>query len=113
MKVEIRFRGLEAENALREHTLRRIHYRLSRFGRELGTVVVRIGDVNGPKGGVDKRCHVTVRGKHFAVLSLDELSGDAYSAVDAAMERMGRVVGREVERTRASRRDDVDVRRAS
>ena len=113
MKIEIRFRGLEYSNALREHVARRIHFHLSRFGSELMTVLVRIADVNGPKGGIDKRCQVTVRGQRFGSATLNEMSGDAYSAVDMAMERVSRSVGRELDRVRGPRRGSYNLRRAA
>lgn len=113
MKTEVRFRGIESSDALREYTVRRIHFQLSRFNGAIGSVVVRIGDVNGPKGGADKRCHVTVRGGAVGVVTVDERSADAYRAVDLALERAARAAGRELERCRASRRSEVPVARAS
>jgi hypothetical protein len=113
MKVEVRFRGVEASESLREHAVRRSHAGLSRFGAELEAVVVRIDDVNGPKGGVDKRCRVVVRGRRFSPLSFDGVSGDAWSAVDLALERITRAVGRELQRARSYRRDDEGFGRAS
>jgi len=100
MKIDVRFHGLESSDALREHAARRVHFHLSRFGGEVTAIVVRLADVNGPKGGVDKRCQVTVRGPRFGSATLDEMSGDAYSAVDVAVERIGRSVGRELGRAR-------------
>lgn len=104
MKIEVRFRNIEASDELREHVLRRIHFQLSRFNGVLRAVVVRIGDINGPKGGADKRCHVTVRGRALGQVTVDELSADARSAVDLALERAARAVGREIERGREARR---------
>jgi putative sigma-54 modulation protein len=104
MKTEVRFRGLEPSDALRDHAAQRIHSHLSRFSNEVTNVLVRISDVNGPKGGLDKRCQVTVRGSRFGSATVDELSGDAYSAVDMAAERIGRSIGRELERVRSVRR---------
>ena len=113
MKIEVRFRGLESSDALREHVSRRIHLHLSRFGNEVTAVLVRIADVNGPKGGIDKRCQVTVRGPRFGSATLDEASGDAYSAVDTAVERIGRSVGRGLDRARSDRRSGYSIGRAS
>jgi len=72
MKIEVRFRGIEASDTLREHVVRRVHFRLSRFGGGVGSVVVRIGDVNGPRGGVDKRCHVAARGPALAPILIEQ-----------------------------------------
>jgi len=113
MKIEVRFRGIQASDALRDHVARRVHFQLSRFNGGVSSVVVRIGDINGPKGGADKRCHVTVRGPTISPVMIDDLSGDAYSAIDMALERAARTVGRELERLRASRRPDGAVGRAS
>ena len=105
MKVDIRFRGLEASDFLRDHALRRAQFHMSRFGTEVSSVVVRIADINGPKGGIDKRCQVTVKGPLFGSTNLDEESADAYAVVDGALERVSRVVGKAIERARSAARD--------
>jgi ribosome-associated translation inhibitor RaiA len=104
MKIDVRFRGLEGSDALREHILRRIRFKLSRFARQVSSVVVRMGDVNGPKGGVDKRCHVTVRGPALPSTTIENLNADAYVAVDLAVERAGQTVARELGRVRTVHR---------
>jgi len=101
MKTEVRFHGVETSESLREHAVRRIHLHLSRFGSDLTGVVIRIGDVNGPKGGLDKRCRVTVRGPRVGSATLDEYSGDIWSAVDLALERVAQNVGRTLEKARS------------
>jgi len=104
MKIDIRFRGLEGSDALREHIIRRLHFKLSRFKRKVTSVLVRIGDVNGPRGGVDKRCHVTVSGPTLPSTNIQDLNADAYTAVDLAVERAGHAVARVLGRTRAVNR---------
>jgi putative sigma-54 modulation protein len=113
MKIDVRFRGLKRSDALRDHAVRRIHSHLRRFGHEISSVVVRISDVNGPKGGVDKQCQVTVRGRRLSGVIVDDLRGDAYSAVDMAVERVSRRVGRDLERVRGARVPFPMPRRAS
>jgi len=104
MKIEVRFRGLEASDSLSAYVVRSAHLQLSRFDAAIGSVVVRIGDVNGPKGGLDKRCHVTLRGPALGTLTLEHLSADPYSGVDLLLERAARTAGREIERARTIRR---------
>ncbi|MCC6526121.1 MAG: HPF/RaiA family ribosome-associated protein [Polyangiaceae bacterium] len=104
MKIEIRFRSLTANDALEEHAVRRVHLELARFGREVDAVVVRIADVNGPRGGVDKRCQVTVSGRRIGALAVDGRHEDAFAAVSLALGRGARAVGRGLERARAERR---------
>ena len=105
MKIDVRFRGLGSTEALREHAERRILFQLSRFGHELSAVVVRVSDINGPRGGLDKRCRIAVRGRRIPVLVIEETSADASSAIDLAVGRIARTVGRELERARGVRLD--------
>jgi ribosome-associated translation inhibitor RaiA len=84
--------------------LHRIHSHLRRLGSALGAVIVRLSDVNGPKGGVDKRCQIMLRRTGRRPVTIDELDVDAYTAVDIAVDRAARAAGRERERARATRR---------
>ncbi len=113
MEIEVRFRALDSSEALRDHTERQLHAHLDRFGDEVTAAVVRISDVNGPKGGVDKRCQVTVHGPLFGSATLDDMTGDAYSSVDLAVERIGRAVAREIDRARTERRTGDPLRTGS
>jgi putative sigma-54 modulation protein len=112
MKIEVRFRALDPSEPLREYLLRAVHFHLSRFGTELTSVSARIGDINGPKGGIDKRCQLHVRGPRLRSFVVAEVSADAYAAVDACAERAARSVGRQLERFR-TRDDSGPQQRAS
>ncbi|HEU5076094.1 MAG TPA: HPF/RaiA family ribosome-associated protein [Polyangiaceae bacterium] len=113
MKIDVRFRGLEPSDALRDHAVRAIQFHLRRFGQEISWVLVRISDVNGPKGGLDKQCQVTVHGRRLSNVILDDLSGDAHSAIDMAVERVSRAVARDLQRVRGARAPFPMPRRAS
>ena len=102
--IDIRFCGLEGSNSLRAHIVRRLRLQWRHLDRTLSSVVVRLSDVNGPKGGADKRCHVTLRRPGLRPITIEEFSEDAYSAVDTAVERAVRAAARGLERVRAMRR---------
>lgn len=103
MKILVRFHGLQASSALGEHARRRASARLGRFRDQLSRVVIRLGDVNGPRGGVDKRCQIEVQGRRIEPAALEQMSSDPYTAVDRALERVARSVGRRLSRSRARR----------
>lgn len=113
MKIEVRFRAIDQSDALINHVARRVAFQLYRFTGAVSSVVVKVSDINGPKGGVDKRCKVTVRGPSLGAVRIEDRSGDAYSVVDMALWRAARTVGRELDRRRASRRVDGFLERAS
>lgn len=98
MQIDIKTRGIETTQALRQHIERRIHFAFGRFGAEVSSVQVRLDDINGPRGGVDKRCHVVIAGARIGALTIDELDADAIVAVELALERAARSVRRSLER---------------
>lgn len=100
MKIDVRFRGLESSNFLREYAIHKVEFALARFKDDVGSAEVRIADVNGPRGGMDKRCQVIVRGPRFRPSKIEELHEDPYAVVDRAMERTARVIGRGLDRGR-------------
>ncbi len=68
---------------------------LGRFASRIQSLVIRIGDVNGPKGGEDKRCVVHVRlasPRRVAIIEDTDLS--AAAAISRAADRAGRTVAR-------------------
>lgn len=113
MKIDVRFISLDSSRSFREHARRRLHLRLGRFASEISDIVVRVTDVNGPKGGLDKRCQVTIRGPKLGDLSVEELREDVHAAAHSAVERAGRAVGRALERARATSRAGETARVAS
>jgi hypothetical protein len=103
MEIEIRFLGMEPSESLKDHALARAHAHFSRFGHDVRKLVVRINDVNGPKGGIDKRCVVTAMVLRFGAVSVTDISSNTYAAVDAALQRCAHALGGYLERGRKVR----------
>ncbi|HOU92716.1 MAG TPA: HPF/RaiA family ribosome-associated protein [Polyangiaceae bacterium] len=103
MKVDVRFHGSKGSERLREHAKRRIAFGFGRIAPEVSLVRVRLGDENGPRGGVDQRCHVTVVGPSFGQLEVEQLGADPFATVSSAVDRIARTTGRRLERNRPVR----------
>lgn len=103
MNIEVRFRGIDPSEALRAHATRAIVQHLARFAPELDTVIVRIDDVNGPRGGLDKHCRVVARGTALSATA-SERGIDAYVVVATAVEGIARALERRAARLRSYRR---------
>jgi putative sigma-54 modulation protein len=103
MKIVVRFLGLPPSATLREHSEQQALLHLGRFGRDLSSVAIRIRDIHGPKDGVDMQCKVFAKGPRLGFSTLEELSEDAYQAVDSAMARLTRTIARCLERSRDRR----------
>jgi putative sigma-54 modulation protein len=113
MQVSIRGERIKPGTELREYISRRLQFALGRFGSAIQRVNVRVGDLNGPRGGIDKRCHILVqlRASGGSPITVDTDDSDLCAAVDRAAERIGRSVTRALERKR--QRGASQRRRAS
>lgn len=60
MRLHVTARGVTVDPSLESLMQHKLHYALDRFGPWVQTVEVALEDLNGPKGGVDKRCRMTV-----------------------------------------------------
>ena len=100
MQMEVRSKGFSTTAAIRAHVEKRLGFALDRFGSHIRSVAVWLGDMNGPKGGVDKCCRIAVDlgGNHVA---LEESAADLYHAVDHAAHRLRTKIVRELEREHA------------
>ncbi|HWI19449.1 MAG TPA: HPF/RaiA family ribosome-associated protein [Vicinamibacterales bacterium] len=87
--------GADVPAAVAERARRRVQFALDRFSSRVRAVRVRITDINGPRGGIDKQCIVAVRLQHPTRLMLIEhIAADFGEAVDRAADRAGRSVAR-------------------
>lgn len=100
MLINIQTQGLELTEALRDYTQKRLAYALSHGQQQIQRVQVRLIDVNGPRGGVDKRCQVDVRLKGLPPIVLEDIESDLYMAIDRAVERVGRTLARRLDKQR-------------
>lgn len=98
MRITTRGRGVEVTEDLRERADRRVGFALDRFASDVAAVDVLLHDENGPRGGVDKHCQVTVRGTRGWQVRASVEATDAVVAIDDAVDRAGRAVARTIER---------------
>ena len=104
MELSIKTHGLDLSDPLKAYTARRLRFSLGPFVTQLDDVEVRLGDVNGPRGGIDKRCAIKVMLRRFGVVFARAAGTDVYSTVDRATTRIRSAVSRTLSRRRARRR---------
>jgi ribosome-associated translation inhibitor RaiA len=89
---------------LHDFITRRLHFVLGRFAPEVERVTARIDDVNGPRGGADKRCRMEVRLRGLGNVLGEACAVDFEAAVAFAAERLGRGVARALGRRSQKKR---------
>lgn len=100
MQIDIQARNFSLTKPLRGHVERRIGFALSTRDEHILRIVVRLSDINGPRGGADKCCHIQVVLPHLPDVVIEDTEVDLYAAIDRAADRAGRTVGRRLARHR-------------
>jgi putative sigma-54 modulation protein len=104
MQLVVRGQSFTATPGLCLRVEERINQAIARFGRRVGQVRAFFSDLNGPRGGADKRCRITAQIVGFKTVQAEDTGPDLYTAIDRAVHRTQRLVERELSRVRASRR---------
>lgn len=84
----------DLSDGLREYVDRRLRFALDRFVHRLDRLEVRLEDVNGPRGGLDKHCRIHIVGRPSWRIQVEGAGVSFYDAIDAAAARASRSVGR-------------------
>lgn len=100
MQIDIQARNFPLTSALRGHIERRLGFALSTRDDHILRITVRLSDINGPRGGADKCCHIQVVLPHLPDVVIEDTEADLYAAIDRAADRAGRTVGRRLARHR-------------
>ncbi len=98
MQINIQARNFSLTEALRKHAERRLHFALTCCDNHIQRVVMRLSDINGPRGGEDKRCHLQVVLAGLPDVVIEDIETDLYVAIDRASDRAGRTVVRKTRR---------------
>ena len=104
MQIDVHALGFELTPALRQHIERRLHFALARSDAVVARLSVRLSDLNGPRGGEDKRCHLRIILADAPEVLIEDTEADLYVAIDRAADRASRTVARRLERSRHHRR---------
>ncbi len=100
MKIDIRSQHFELNGDMTDRVINQVRFALSRFGGEISHVQVRFVDVNGPKGGQDKHCLLSVKLASSGKIVANGAGVDLLSALHYCVERAERAIVRELERRR-------------
>ena len=98
MQFEIRGRDIFVSQALRGHVERRLRFALERFAGRIRKVRVMLGDLNGPRGGVDKRCQLAILLTPSSTIVMEDRASSVYAAIDGVADKAGSFIRRRAKR---------------
>jgi putative sigma-54 modulation protein len=90
MQISVHAKGFDITAALQRHAEGRVEAAVERLAKDGSRAVVTLEDVNGPRGGEDKRCSVRLTGFGLKAEPVVATASDMYAAIDLATEKLGR-----------------------
>jgi hypothetical protein len=98
--AHIRVFGVDLSKDQRAFIRKKLGRRLEKFGGSIERVSVRVKDVNGPRGGVDKVCRIKVVLSNLPSVVFEAQDASLDVAVSSALAGAERAVRRSVDRRR-------------
>ncbi|MBS1176167.1 MAG: hypothetical protein H6R06_579 [Proteobacteria bacterium] len=93
--MQVLFESRDPQGAQwREVAVRRLRFVLRRLTWLVPRARVRLSDVNGPRGGVDKQCRVELRTDSAGTVVVTAVARDWQAALDTALARSARTLVR-------------------
>ena len=89
---------------LRDVAQQRVRFVMRRLAQRVPRATVRLSDINGPRGGVDKHCSVELQTLNAGTVVVSSVASDFRIALDRALARACRVLTRLWRRSRQGRR---------
>ena len=104
--MQIIVESRDADGAqMRELSVQRVRFALRRLSNYVPRAKVQFTDVNGPRGGIDKRCQVELSTAKAGTVVIASLASDWRTALDRSMGRATRVLTRSLQRVQKPVRD--------
>jgi len=94
-------KGVKASESLREYITQRLNSVLTRTQSSIQDITIRLTDLNGSRGGVDKRCLIHVKLPGISPIVVTGFAADITSAIDMAAQRVSKAVSRVLSKTKA------------
>jgi putative sigma-54 modulation protein len=89
MQLDIQTNGFSLTDGIRDYATRRMQFALDRNDTQIMHARISLADINGPRGGIDKRCQI-----------IEDTEADLYVAIDRASDRCARTLTRRLEKLR-------------
>jgi ribosome-associated translation inhibitor RaiA len=100
MRLTIQARHVVLTDALKEHIKRRLDFALGTRYDQIQRINVTLSDINGPRGGRDKRCQMLINIAGQPDIMINDVQVVLSDAIDRAASRASRTVTKRISRQR-------------
>ncbi len=98
MQIDLRIRHVNLASSLRSYVERRLRHELRWLGNRIGQVRVWLSDVNGPRGGSDNHCRISLRLDPLGTVTAEGTDPDLLVSISRAVKRLARVLDHRLDR---------------
>lgn len=100
MNIQLHTQGFDLTPAIESHVRKQLRFHLANFESHVVYVDVYLRDINGPKGGPDKRVLVRAQLSTRITIAAERTRSDLYTAVTNAARQAKRAVRRSLNKHR-------------
>lgn len=98
--MQIVFESRDADGVnMRDLSVERVRFALRRLTTFVPHAKVQFSDINGPRGGIDKRCQVELKTDNVGTVVIASLARDWRTALDRSLSRATLVLTRRLQHT--------------
>jgi ribosome-associated translation inhibitor RaiA len=110
MNVEVRSSTFKLTPALERFVHDRVNHAAGRVGAGIRGIEVRMADINGTRGGIDKVCRIVAWLSRRGTVIVDGVDSDLYTAIDMASLKLREALWRRVGKRRTLQREHANRR---
>lgn len=103
MHIEIKSQGFAMTQGLHNYTMQRLQPFVDLVRDRARRISVNLSDENGPRGGIDKRCLISISMAGSPAVVIEDTHADMYSAINGGSKRALRSVLSRLSRKRQHR----------
>lgn len=99
MNIDFQSKGIFYGDVAKDYAIHRLGFAVGRFADVIRRIDVKVEDINGERGGVDKRCTIKIFVERIDSPIMNSVDHTSISAaIDVACDRIRRSVSRTVDR---------------
>lgn len=102
MRIRILDGPIKTTDAQQQHIERKIGGAAARLAELDFVIDVRLTDLNGPRGGVDKSVSIVLTPPGLAPIRVEEKAAEYYAAIDAAAATLKHTIARELDKAKTN-----------
>ena len=114
MNIHLQSQGFDLTDAIDAHVRRQINFNLASFEGHIVSVDAFLRDINGPKGGPDKKALICIRLDSRNTVTIERTRADLYASITLVARQAKRAVRRALNKNRRMEKQALrELRQAS